>query len=59
MIVKLQLLEDSDEVFVPLPDELLRDLNITEGDLVEVVPMVRHCDGHIIENLLHIRRVRQ
>jgi hypothetical protein len=59
MVYRVKLEEtDTGEVFVPIPEEMLAEVGIKEGDLVDIVPMQRIIDGQVVETMLHVRRVR-
>jgi hypothetical protein len=60
MNIRIQVQETDDgEVFIELPEAILAEVGMKEGDLVEVIPQSRFVGGQLVENLLSIRKVRQ
>lgn len=60
-IIKFEVTEEG-EVFLPIPEETLKELGWKSGDLLELTPMVRYLDTagekQHVENIIHIRRAR-
>lgn len=57
--IKLQAVPGTDEVFLEIPEAILKASGLQENELVEIAPFVRTYRDNHVENLIMIRKARQ